>query len=353
MTKKVSVVKGDGVCPEVVVPAVQILEGIGLDIEFLWTETGDEALAKYGEVFPLSAKQAIDEADCTLFGSTTSIVGVHGYLRWGKRCFANLRPTKYRPGLISPLKNPEGIDFVIVRENIEGLYPGWEGDIAQLVPMHLTNGMLGTALNTAAKGKFAVKITTEEVTRDLCQIACQWALKRKNKGGKGKVTVSSKYNVLTQADELFRRIAEETVSQYPELTFDQLLIDNCGQQLVKNPQQFDVIVMCNQHGDILGDVAGALIGGLGITPGAIIGKDYAYFGPVHGTAPKYVGLNIMNPTAVLLSACLMLEYLKFEKEAQRVEEAVYKVYEEGKRLTRDQGGTASTTEFCEAVKANL
>jgi isocitrate/isopropylmalate dehydrogenase len=353
MTKKVCVVKGDGVCPEIVAPAVQILEGMGLDIEFLWTETGDESLAKYGELFPLSAKQAIDEADCTLFGSTTSIAGVHGYLRWGKRCFANLRPTKYRPGLICPLKHPEGIDFVIVRENIEGLYPGWEGDIAQLAPMNLTNGMLGTALNTAAKGKFAVKITTEEVTRDLCQIACQWALKRKNKGGKGKVTVSSKYNVLTQADELFRRIAEETVSQYPELTFDQLLIDNCGQQLVKNPQQFDVIVMCNQHGDILGDVAGALVGGLGIAPGAIIGKDYAYFGPVHGTAPKYIGLNIMNPTATLLSAYLMLEYLEFEKEAQRLEEAVYQVYQEGKHLTRDQGGTASTTEFCEAVKANL
>jgi len=353
VARKVCVVKGDGACPEVVVPTTQILEGMGLDIEFLWTETGDESMAKYGEVFPLSAKRAIDEAGCTLFGSTTSVTGVHGYLRWGKRCFANLRPTKYRPGLISPLKNPEGIDFVIVRENIEGLYPGWEGDITQLAPMNLTNEMLGTALNTAAKGKFAVKVTTEEVTRDLCQIACQWALKRKNQGGRGEVTVSSKYNVLTQTDELFRRIAEETVSQYPELTFGQLIIDNCGQQIVKNPQQFDVIVMCNQHGDILGDVAGALVGGLGIAPGAIIGKDYAYFGPVHGTAPKYIGLNVMNPTATLLSACLMLEYLEFEKEAARLEAAVYKVYQDGKYLTRDQGGSASTTEFCEAVKANL
>jgi len=353
MTRKVCVVKGDGACPEVVVPAVQILEGMGLDIEFLWTLTNDEALAKYGEVFPQSAKQAIDEADCTIFGSTTSVVGVHGYLRWGKKCFANLRPTKYRPGLRSPLKNPEGIDFVIVRENIEGLYPGWEGDIAQLAPLHLRNSMLEADLDTTAKGKFAVKVTTEEVTRDLCQIACQLALKRKARGSQGKVTVSSKYNVLTQSDELFRRIAEETVSQYPELTFNQLFVDNCAQQLVKNPQQFDVIVMCNEHGDILGDEAGALIGGLGIVPGALIGKDYAYFGPVHGTAPKYVGLNIINPTAVLLSVCLMLEYLEFEKEAQRLEEAVYQVYKEGKHLTRDQGGTASTTEFCEAVKANL
>lgn len=353
MTRKVCIVKGDDASPEVVLPTVQILEGMNLDIEFLWPLTGDEAIAKYGDVFPRSAKQAIDEADCTIFGSTRSVVGVHGYLRWGKKCYANIRPTKYMPGMRSPLKNPEGIDFVIVRENIEGLYPGWEGDIAQLAPLNLTNSMLGVALSTTAKGKFAVKVTTEEETRDICQIACQLALKRKARGGQGKVTVSSKYNVLTQVDELFRRIAEETVSQYPELTFSQLLIDNCAQQLIINPQQFDVLVMSNQHGDILGDAAGALIGGLGVVPGACIGKDYAYFGPVHGTAPDIAGMNIINPTAMLLSTCLMLEYLGFEDKAHQLEEAVYKVYQEGRYLTRDHGGKSSTIEFCEAVKANL
>jgi len=353
MTRKVCIVKGDDASPEVVLPTVQILEGMNLDIEFLWPLTGDEAIAKYGDIFPQSAKQAIDEADCTIFGSTRSVVGVHGYLRWGKKCYANIRPTKYMPGMRSPLKNPEGIDFVIVRENIEGLYPGWEGDIAQLAPLNLTNSMLGVALGTTAKGKFAVKVTTEEETRDICQIACQLALKRKARGGWGKVTVSSKYNVLTQADELFRRIAEETVSQYPELTFSQLLIDNCAQQLIINPQQFDILVMSNQHGDILGDAAGALIGGLGVVPGACIGKDYAYFGPVHGTAPDIAGMNIINPTAMLLSTCLMLEYLGFEDKAHQLEEAVYKVYQEGRYLTRDHGGKSSTIEFCEAVKANL
>ena len=353
MTRKVCIVKGDDASPEVVLPTVQILEGMNLDIEFLWPLTGDEAIAKYGDVFPQSAKQAIDEADCTIFGSTRSVVGVHGYLRWGKKCYANIRPTKYMPGMRSPLKNPEGIDFVIVRENIEGLYPGWEGDIAQLAPLNLTNSMLGVALSTTAKGKFAVKVTTEEETRDICQIACQLALKRKARGGWGKVTVSSKYNVLTQVDELFRRIAEETVSQYPELTFSQLLIDNCAQQLIINPQQFDVLVMSNQHGDILGDAAGALIGGLGVVPGACIGKDYAYFGPVHGTAPDIAGMNIINPTAMLLSTCLMLEYLGSEDKAHQLEEAVYKVYQEGRYLTCDHGGKSSTTEFCEAVKANL
>jgi len=353
MTKRVCVVKGDDASPEVVVPTVQILEGMNLDIEFVWTETGDEAVAKYGTNFPESVKKMIDASDCAIMGSTHSVRGVHGYLRWGKKCFANIRPTRYKPGLRSPLKNPEGIDFIILRENLEGLYPGWEGDIEQLAPLKLKNDMLGVTLDATAKGKFAVKVNTEAITRDICQIACELAMKRKAKGGKGKVTVSSKYNVLTQSDEMFRRIAEETVRQYPELTFSQLLIDNCAQQLVINPQQFDVLVMDNEHGDILGDEAAALIGGLGLTPNAVVGKDYAYFGSVHGTAPDIAGRNIINPTAMLLAGGMLLEHLGYEKEAAHLEAAVYKVYQEGKHLTRDQGGSAATTEFCEAVRANL
>jgi len=353
VTKKVCVVKGDDASPEVVLPAVQILEGMGLDIEFLWPLIGDEAMAKYGDVFPQPAKQAVDEADCAISGSTRTIIGVHGYLRWGKRCYANLRPTKYVAGLRSPLKNPEGIDFVIVRENLEGLYPGWEGDLEQLAPLNLVEERIGQTLDTAARGKFAVKVTTEAETRDICQAACQLALKRKSRGRRGNVTVSAKYNLLTQSDELFRRIAEETVSEYPELTFYQLIIDNFAQQLVINPQQFDVVVMSNEHGDILADGAAALIGGLGIAPNACIGKDYAYFGSVHGTAPDIAGKNIINPTAMLLATGMMLEYLGFEEAASRLEEAVYQVYREGKHLTRDQGGSSSTTQFCEAVKANL
>ena len=353
MAKRVCVVQGEDAAPEVVVPTVQILEGMNLDVEFIWAETGDEAVAKYGTSFPESAKKMIDESDCAITGSTRNLGGVHGYLRWGKKCFANVRPTKYVPGLISPLKNPEGIDFIILRENIEGLYPGWEGDIAQLAPLKLKNDMLGVMLDTTAKGKFAVKVNTEAITRDVCRIACELAMQRKARGGPGKVTVSSKYNVLTQSDEMFRRIAEETVRQYPELTFDQLIIDNCAQQLVINPQQFDVLIMGNQHGDILADEASALIGGLGLAPNACIGKDFAYFGSVHGTAPDIAGKGIINPTAMLLAGAMLLEHLGYEKEASGLEAAVYKVYQDGKYLTRDQGGDASTTQFCEAVKANL
>ncbi len=353
MTRKVCVIQGDDAAPEVVVPAVNMVEGMGLDIEFTWPVTGDPALAKSGVVFPSAAKEAIDAADCSIMGSTRTLGDVHGYLRWGKRCYANLRPTRYVTGLKSPLKNPEGIDFYIIRENLEGLYPGFEGDIERLAPLNLHNAMLDVDLDATAKGKFAVKLTTEAATRAICHTACRLAVKRKAAGGKGKVTVASKYNVLTQSDELFRSIAEETVAGYPELSFQQLIIDNFAQQLIINPHQFDVVVMSNENGDIQADSAAALIGGLGIAPNACLADDYAYFGSVHGTAPDIIGMDIINPTAMLLAMVMMLEHLGFGKEASRLETAVYDVYREGKYLTRDQGGNTGTTRFCEAVRANL
>ncbi len=353
MSSKVCVAKGEDAAPEAVVPAVRILEEMNLDIEFIWLETGDEALAKYGTSFPDSAREAIDGCDYGIMGSTRNLGGVHGYMRWGKRCFGNVRPTRYVPGLRSPLKNPEGIDFVILRENLEGLYPGYEGDISQLAPLKLHNDMLDRDLDTNQKGKFAVKLTTEEITRDICRMACELAMKRKEKGGRGKVTVSSKYNVLRQSDEMFRRIAEETVAQYPGLAFGQLIIDNFAQQLVINPQQFDVVVMCNEHGDILADAAAGLIGGLGLVANACIGKDFAYFGSVHGTAPDIVGKNIINPTAMILAGAMLLEHLNYAQEAARLEAAVYKVYQDGRHLTPDQGGNTTTSDFCQAVRANL
>lgn len=353
MTRKVCVIQGDDASPEVVVPAVSIVQSMGLDIDFTWPVTGDPALTEHGIPFPQAAREAIDQADCSIMGSTRTLGDAHGYLRWGKQCYANLRPTRYVNGLKSPLKNPEGIDFYIVRENLEGLYPGYEGDIDRLASLKLHNDMLDVDLDTTAAGKFAVKITTEKKTRAICEAACHLALKRKSAGGRGKVTVASKYNVLTQSDELFRRIAEETVAAYPQLSFQQLIIDNFAQQMIINPHQFDVVVMSNENGDVQADGAAALIGGLGIAPNACIGEDYAYFGSVHGTAPDIVGMDIINPTAMLLACAMMLEHLGFAEAASRLESAVYGVYREGKYLTRDQGGRAGTSRFCEAVKANL
>ena len=351
--KKVCVIKGDDASPEFVIPTVEILEGMKLDIEFVFASTGEEGIKKYGSPFAPEAKKAVDEAECTLFGSTRGMNAGLGYLRWGKKTYANFRPVNWVKGMRSPLKKPEGIDFVIIRENLEGLYPGREGDIARLEPLKLTDFVMGQVLDTSMKGKFAVRIITEENTRNIARAACDLAMKRKQKGKKGKVTVASKYNVLVQSDELFRRIVQETVRQYPELTFEQQVIDNFCQQMILNPQQFDVVVMPNEHGDVMADGAGALVGGLGLAPSACYGKDYAYFEPTHGTAPDLMGKNIVNPTAMILSAKWMLEYLGFEEAAQRLERAVYGVYEEGKYLTPDQGGSSTTTQFCKAVKQRL
>lgn len=354
VAKKVCVIKGDDASPEVVIPTVQILEGMKLGIDFVWLTTGEEAIQKYGEGFPPAAQKAVDESHCTLFGSTRDprSAGL-AYLRWGKHTYANIRPVKWMKGMRSPLKRPEGIDFVIVRENLEGLYPGREGDLEQLEPLKLTDLFTGEFLDTSKKGKFAVRVITEENTRNIATAACELALKRRAKGGKGKVTVVAKYNVLVQSDGLFRQIVEDSVRQYPGLTFDQQLGDNFCQQMIINPHQFDVVVTPNESGDAFSDGAAGLVGGLGLAPSACFGKDYAYFEPVHGTAPDLAGKNIINPTAMLLSATWMLEYLGFAEAAQRLETAVYNVYAKGKSLTPDQGGRSSTTEFCEAVEKNL
>jgi len=351
--KKVCVIKGDDASPEVVLPTVKILEGMKLGIEFLWPVTGAEGIQKNGNPFSAEAKKAVDEADCTLFGSARSMESGLGYLRWGKKTYANFRPVKWMKGMRTPLKNPEGIDFVVIRENLEGLYPGREGDIERLEPLKLTDYITGQALNTSMKGKFAVRVITEENTRNIAKASCDLAIKRKAKGGKGKVTVSSKYNMLRQSDELFRRIVEETVRYYPELNFEQQVIDNFCQQMIIHPQQFDVVVMPNEHGDVMADGAAGLVGGLGLAPSACFGKNYAYFEPVHGTAPDLKGKNIINPTAMILSGSWMLEYLGLKEAAQRLERAVYEVYNEGEYLTPDQGGHSSTAEFCKAVSEKL
>lgn len=353
MTKKVCVIEGDEASPEVVRPTVELLDGMKLGIDFLRPVTGQAAIDASGNSFPAEARAAVDEADCTLFGSTSDLTGGLAYLRWGKRTFANYRPTRYVTGMRSPLRDPEGIDFVIVRENLEGLYPGREGNITDLAPLDLRDGITGGRLDTTAPGKYAVRIITEENTGNICRAACELALKRKALGSPGKVTVAAKYNMLVQSDGLFRRIAEETVAEYPGLTFQQLIVDNFAQQMIANPHQFDVVVMPNEHGDVLADGAAALIGGLGMAPSACIGRDYAYFEPVHGTAPDIAGMNIINPTAMILSAKWMLDYLGFEDAAGRLEKAVYAVYAEGAHLTPDQGGSSSTTEFCAAVRAQL
>ena len=344
--KRVVVLPGDDAAPETVAAAMEVLRALGPDIEYVEFPPGEQWVRGKTSI---DARAAIDASDSTLFGSTSGKTSAIIYLRWGKDTYANVRPARYMPGARSPLKHPEGIDFVIVRENLEDLYLGLEGPLETLAPLKLHGRITRAALDTSMPGRFAIKVITERNSRRIAEFAFRLARKRKAAGGVGKVTASSKYNMLRESDELFRRIAEDVSSAYPDIGYEQFIIDDFARRLVQSPHEFDVVVMPNLYGDIMSDAAAGALGGLGLAPSGCYGEDYAYFESVHGTAPDIAGRGIINPTATMLSAAMMLEYLGFEAEARRFERAVRRVYAEGRALTPDQGGSARTAEFTRAV----
>ena len=352
MAKRVVVIPGDDAAPEAMAPTVEILKNFALDLRFTEFSSGEEGVKQYGsrKEFESALRAAIDQSDSTLFGSTNGTTGGIGYLRWGKQTYANVRPARWRPGFRSPLKNPETIDFVVVRENLEDLYMGVEGDLNTLAPLGLTSAITRQPLDTTAPGLFAIKAITEHGSRRIARFAFELARKRKAQGGKGLVTCTSKYNMLRKSDGLFREVVEATAKEYPDLGYEQYIVDDFARRLVASPSQFDVVVMPNLYGDILSDVAAGTIGGLGLAPSGCYGDTYAYFESVHGSAPDIAGQNIINPTATLLSAALLLDYLGWTDEARRLEDAIARVYAAGETLPPDQGGSASTTAFCAAVR---
>jgi 3-isopropylmalate dehydrogenase len=212
---------------------------------------------------------------------------------------------------------------------------------------------LRAPIDTSVAGKYSIKVITEKNTRQVAKFACELAMKRKRAGGKGKITCTSKYNMLREADEYFRGICEETAKGYPELQYNNFIVDDFARRVVQSPHELDVVVMPNLYGDILSDAAAGTIGGLGVAPSGCYGANYAYFESVHGTAPDIMGQHIINPTATMLSAAMMLEYLGFADAASRFDNAIKKVYAEGRMLTPDQGGSAKSEDFARAVIANL
>ncbi len=347
MSKKVVVLPGDDAAPEAMAPAVSVLRALELDIDLVEFPPGEQWVK--GETMA-QVRAAIDASDSTLFGATSGKTQGIGYLRWGKGTYANVRPVRWQKGYRSPLAKPEGIDFVIVRENLEDLYLGVEAPLPALAPAHLMSTSTGKPLDTSdERAQIAVKVISEKNTRRIAHFACQLAMRRKAAGGKGKVTCSAKYNMLRHTDGLFRRVVEETAAGYPELKYEQYIVDDFARRIVQSPHDLDVVVLPNLYGDILSDAAAGLIGGLGLAPSGCYGDTYAYFEAVHGSAPDIKGLGIINPTATLLSAEMMLSYLGFSSAANRLRAAISKVYAEGKTLTPDQGGRASAREFCAAV----
>jgi 3-isopropylmalate dehydrogenase len=357
MRKKIVALGGEGIGPEVVEATCRIMQEAGFPLDIAWPPHGAAAIASHGAPVPDETKVACAEADAVLFGSAggPATSAVVGYLRWEKAAYAGVRPIKYYDGFNSPLANPKGIDFVIVRENSEGLYPGREGDLADLArALPDLADRVGKRVGEYGPGTFAVKIVSRAGAERIARFAAELARTRKARGHPGKVTCITKSNVLRRSDGLFQEIAQSVVKGYPDLTFEHFYVDDGSRRIVRFPQSMDVVLAMNLYADVLSDLSAEVAGGLGLAPSGCFGPEgWAYFESVHGSAPDIAGKGIANPTATILSAAMMLEHVGLATEAARLEGAVARVYREGKTLTPDQGGTATTRDFAQAVLAAL
>jgi 3-isopropylmalate dehydrogenase len=350
---RVCVIAGDDAAPEVMQPTVEVVHELAPNIELIEANSGRRAVELYGEAFPAETRTAIDDADCTLFGASGGPSRpVLWYLRWGKETAVNIRPVRWQYGYNSPMLHPERIDYVIVRDNLEGMYPPREGDLSELAALPSSSSWW-QAPPVEKRGAYAVRICTDEQVERVAVAACELALQRQAAGYPGLVTLGAKYSIQPRTEGRFRSIVADTVRSCSTLSYQEYLIDDLARRMIAEPETLDVVVMTNEHGDILADAAAGSIGGLGLAPSGCYGEQYSYFEPVHGSAPDLAGKGIINPTAMLLSGAMMLEYLGYTEEAQHLEMAITNVYREGQILPVDQGGKASTMEFVEAIKKML
>ena len=346
---KVAVFLGDDASPEVMVPTIALLEKMDVPITFEYPLVGQAALDVGGNRFPAASKAMVDNADASFFGSTSGdSTQALFYLRWGKQTYANVRPCRWRPGFRSPLANPNTIDFVIVLENLEDLYLGLEGNLEDLAPLNLYSRHAKTAISQLGSGQYAIKAITESGSERVIRFAFELARQRQLKH---KVTLTSKYNMLAKSDGLFRDIGYEVARDYPDITLETFIVDDFLCRMISQPEALDVVVMPNLYGDIMSDGAAGLIGGLGLAPSGCFGDNYAYFESAHGTAPDIQGQNIINPTATLLSACMMLTHLGLHEAAHSIDRAITEVYQHAELRPFDQGGAASTQTIFNAIEA--
>ena len=331
---RISLIKGDGTGPEIIEATMLVLNNTGLDIEWEECVAGEEALEKFGTPIPAATIESIKRNKVALKGPITTPVGtgfrsVNVALRQELGLFANVRPVRSFEGAPSRFNN---IDLVVVRENTEDLYAGVEHYVDED--------------KTCAE---SIRIITRKASERIVRFAFDYA--REN--GRKKVTAVHKANIMKFTDGLFLDIAREVAGDFPDIEFDDRIVDNMAMQLVKNPENFDVIVTTNLFGDILSDLCAGLVGGLGLAPGANIGRDYALFEAVHGSAPKYKGQYKVNPTAVILASAMMLGYLGEKDWEKRIVDAVAETIKEGKYVTYDLGGSASTVEMGRRITEKL
>jgi len=332
MAYPVTLIPGDGIGPEVVGAAVRILEATGLKFEWERFSVGADAFEEGGEYIPKELIESIERTRLALKGPVGTPIGsgfssVNVALRRKFELYANFRPIKNLPGMETKYPN---VDLIIFRENTEGLYSGIEHEVVPGVVESL-------------------KIITEKASTRISKHAFAYA----RKFGRKKIHSIHKANIMKLSDGLFLKCSRAVAKDYPEIEYAEHIVDNTCMQLVMNPYQYDILLMENLYGDILSDLCAAFVGGLGLVPGANIGADCALFEAVHGSAPDIAGKNLANPTAVLRSSLLMLDYLGETKASARITAALEKVYGEKKTLTRDVGGTAGTSEFADAVIAAM
>ncbi len=332
MSYKVTLIPGDGSGPEVIAAAKRVVEATGVAIEWEQAEAGAAMIEKYGTPLPDETIESIRRNGVALKGPVTTPVGtgfrsVNVAMRKIFDLYANVRPAKTYPGVITRFEN---IDLVVVRENTEDLYAGIEHMVGE----------------DAAE---SIKL----ITRKGCERIIRYAFDFAVREGRKKVTAVHKANIMKCTDGMFLDIARQIAKEYPQIEFNDSIVDAMCMRLVMHPEDYDVLVCPNLYGDIVSDLCAGLVGGLGLTPSANIGVSGAIFEPIHGSAPDIAGQHKINPTAAILSASLMLAHLGEAKAAADIERAVTKVISEGKTLTQDMGGTASTEELADAVIAAL
>jgi isocitrate dehydrogenase (NAD+) len=333
MTHRVTLIPGDGIGPELAEATRRVLDATGIDFEWETVDAGEAVIAEYGTPLPGHVLESIRRNKVALKGPITTPVGggfrsVNVTLRQALGLYANLRPARSIKGLQTRY---DDVDLVIVRENTEDLYAGIE---------HMVTP-------DAAE---SIKIITRVASERIARYAFDYAVAN----GRRKVTAVHKANIMKLSDGLFLESCRTVAADYDgQIEFEDRIVDNMCMQLVQKPDLYDVLVLPNLYGDIVSDLCAGLVGGLGVAPGANIGTEAAVFEPVHGSAPKYAGLDKANPTALILSGALMLRHLGYPEVADRVERALRDVIAEGETVTYDLGGTAGTSAFADAIVDRL
>jgi isocitrate dehydrogenase (NAD+) len=331
MTQTITVIRGDGIGPEIMDATLHVLDAMDLGLAYEEADAGLVALETHGELLPQATLDSISRNKVALKSPLTTPVGggfssINVQLRRHFDLYANVRPATSFPNTRS--RFTEGVDVITVRENTEGAYSA-EGQ------------------ETAPDGSWAVSVTRN--TRKGSERIVRYAFDLARKAGRKKVTVVHKANILKSTSGLFLNAARDVAKEYPDIECNEMIVDNTCMQLVMRPEQFDVIVTTNLFGDIISDLCAGLIGGLGLIPGANIGKDAAIFEAVHGSAPDIAGKGVANPCALLLGAAQMLEHIGMGEEAARLRAAIVATLEAKDSLTPDLGGSGSTMDFARAI----